>query len=221
MRLHVQICQRMPLASGTQYSIYIALHLSSLCIRMPTTRQHPSPNPKYLKIKVSPENLQPDAHGTITITYDGSQVNDWDYVRATLYLSINDKRINNKRINVSAIVKEKFTNEDMKNPPIIEFDNTEFNFETLTQGESVTHEYTFKNTGKSDLIIRKTRASCGCTAVNVTKEPIPPGGTGTIKATFNSRGKSGKQNKIITVITNCPAPKQSKILLKIVGTVTK
>ena len=177
--------------------------------------------PKYLTIEVSPETLKPEEVGTITIVYDASKVHDWDYVRASLYLFIDGQRVNNKRINVSAIVKEKFSDKATKNPPVIEFDSEVFNFGTMNEGESVTHEYTFKNTGKTDLIIRKTRASCGCTAVNVTKEPVPPGGSGTIKATFNSKGKSGKQNKIITVITNCPSPKQNKILLKITGTVNK
>lgn len=173
----------------------------------------------YLTVSISPETLQPEQEGEITITYDASLVNDWDYVRASLYLTIDGKRETRNRINVSAIIKEEFTAEQKKNPPVIEFEETEFNFGTLKQGESVDYTFKFKNTGKTPLYIRKTKASCGCTAVNETKDAIAPGESGTIKATFNSRGKRGKQNKVITVITNCPQPEYNKVLLRVKGEV--
>lgn len=173
--------------------------------------------PAYINVKIEPETLSKDQEGTITITFDGTIVNDWDYIRSLFYLYLDGVINTSSRISVSAIVKERFDDTDLENAPKIEFDDVEFNFGTLTQGEKVDHVYTFKNTGKSDLIIRKTRASCGCTAINTTEGVIPPGASGTIKTTFNSSGKSGNQNKIITVITNDPT--QDKILLKIKGIV--
>jgi len=77
--------------------------------------------------------------------------------------------------------------------------------------------YKFKNTGKSDLYIRKTHSSCGCTAVTSTSTPIKPGETGEIKATFNTSHKQNKQIKTITVITNCPEPKYNKVVLRLEG----
>ena len=100
--------------------------------------------PKYLKVEVEPETLKPDSCGIIAITYDAGKVNDWDYVRASFFLFINDKRINDRKMNVSAIVKERFTEEEMKNPPVIEFDNTVFDFGTIALVNSVTHEFHFK-----------------------------------------------------------------------------
>ena len=83
--------------------------------------------------------------------------------------------------------------------------------------EVITHTYIITNEGKSDLVIRKVKASCGCTAIEPEKTVIAPGEKTSIKAIFNSRGKSGRQNKSITVITNDPLA--SNILLRIQGTV--
>ncbi|TNF25305.1 MAG: DUF1573 domain-containing protein, partial [Bacteroidetes bacterium] len=60
----------------------------------------------------------------------------------------------------------------------------------------------FKNTGQGDLIITDAKGSCGCTVPEWPKEPVPPGGEGKIDVVFNSEGKSGQQNKKITITAN-------------------
>ncbi|HOO09444.1 MAG TPA: DUF1573 domain-containing protein, partial [Cyclobacteriaceae bacterium] len=62
--------------------------------------------------------------------------------------------------------------------------------------------YSFKNTGEAPLIIQNAQPSCGCTVPEWSKEPIPVGGTGFIKAEFDSNGKPNIQNKTITVTAN-------------------
>lgn len=173
--------------------------------------------PQYTTVTVTPEVLKPEQEGTITVKYDASQVNDWDYVRGNIYLTINDQRVTQKRIQVSAIIKEKFTAEQLLNPPKIEFEETTFEFDTINEGDVINYEFKYTNTGKTDLVIRKTRSSCGCTAVSLSKEPLKPGETGTIKATFNTNHKRNRQVKTITVITNCPEEKYNKIILKLSG----
>jgi len=75
------------------------------------------------------------------------------------------------------------------------------------------------NSGKSDLHIRKVKASCGCTAVQPEKNVIAPGESVNIKTVFNSAGKTGNQNKTVTIITN--DPKKSKLILWVKGEVIK
>ncbi len=92
--------------------------------------------------------------------------------------------------------------------PDMKFQNTLHDFGTINSGDKVRFSFAFTNTGKSDLIIGDARGSCGCTVPNFPTEPIAPGDTGSIQVVFNSRGKSGMQNKSITVLTNCePATK--------------
>ena len=86
--------------------------------------------------------------------------------------------------------------------PNIEMLETSYNFGEMLQGESVTHDFILKNTGEADLIISAAKGGCGCTVPEWPKNPIAKGEEATIKVTFNSAGKSGKQNKTVTLVTN-------------------
>jgi len=95
----------------------------------------------------------------------------------------------------------------------IAFEETEFNYGKVKDGEKVRHEYKFKNTGKEPLIITNAKGSCGCTVPNWPKEPIAVGGTGKILVEFDSKGKSGPQTKTVTVTANTDPP-QTIIYIK-------
>lgn len=86
--------------------------------------------------------------------------------------------------------------------PAFEFAKTDHDFGTIKEGEKVSFTYSFKNTGQAPLIIQNAQPSCGCTVPEWSKEPIPVGGTGYVKAEFDSNGKPNIQNKTITVTAN-------------------
>lgn len=72
----------------------------------------------------------------------------------------------------------------------------------VTEGEQVAVAFRFKNTGEKPLIIYSVTPACGCTAAEPPKEPILPGKEGVIKASFNSNGRVGTNNKSIAVNAN-------------------
>jgi hypothetical protein len=84
----------------------------------------------------------------------------------------------------------------------MKFDNEAYDFGKIKQGDKVTHEFKFVNEGKSPLIITDGYASCGCTKPEWPKTPIAPGSSGIVKVTFSSEGKSGLQDKQVTLIAN-------------------
>jgi len=86
--------------------------------------------------------------------------------------------------------------------PIMSFDEELFDFGVVSQGEKVEHDYSFTNTGESDLVIASAKGSCGCTVPDWPKRPIGPGEKGVIKVKFDSYGKSGKQHKKVTIVAN-------------------
>lgn len=86
--------------------------------------------------------------------------------------------------------------------PVMRFEQGMYNFGKIVQGESVHYEFKFKNTGKSPLIVTNATATCGCTIPEKPNEPIKPGGEGVIKVVFNSAGKMGMQDKVITITSN-------------------
>ena len=88
--------------------------------------------------------------------------------------------------------------------PEIKFDKTVHNFGTFSEKTPVqTAVFAFTNIGKAPLIINQAIASCGCTLPSYTKEPIMPGEKGTVKVTYNGKGKfPGHFKKSITIRTN-------------------
>ena len=97
--------------------------------------------------------------------------------------------------------------------PVIEFSSTDHDFGTIPEGQKVSYTYSVKNTGQAPLLIQNAQPSCGCTVPDWTKTPIPVGGTGFVKAEFDTHGKSGIQNKTITVTANT-WPKTTTIKFK-------
>jgi hypothetical protein len=87
------------------------------------------------------------------------------------------------------------------NGPIARFDKTVFEFADLTQGTPGIASFVLTNDGKEPLIIESATASCGCTNLTYSKEPILPGKSITISATYNAAAV-GSFSKSITVRTN-------------------
>jgi hypothetical protein len=103
------------------------------------------------------------------------------------------------------------------NAPVMKFEKETHDFGKIKEGDKVTYEFKFTNTGKSPLIIKDAIATCGCTKPEWPKTPIQPGADGAIKVTFNSATKMGLQDKQITVTANT-VPAQSMVHL--IGEVT-
>ena len=100
--------------------------------------------------------------------------------------------------------------------PVLSLQDSVYDFGEVTAGTIVKHKFDFVNTGKRDLLITNAQASCGCTVPTYPKEPIPPGGKGTIEVEFNSTSRVGNQNKTVTVFANTQPPTTE---LQIVGKV--
>jgi hypothetical protein len=87
--------------------------------------------------------------------------------------------------------------------PVITWEKSTYDFGDVRQGDKVEHTYTFTNTGNEPLIITNVQVTCGCTTPKgFPRDPIAPGQTGDITVAFNSTGKVGKQNKVVTVVSN-------------------
>jgi hypothetical protein len=177
--------------------------------------------PGHLQVKMVPEKLAPKQKGKIIVTYDASKKPDWGYVKDPLELLINGKHVSGQRLYVAATIVEDFntmSDEEKAKAPKLEFSEKVFSFGEITQGEKKEHIFKLKNTGKSNLIIRKTHAGCGCTAIAPNKRIVKAGEEAEIKVVFNSRGRRGRQNKFITIITN--DPNNSSVRLRISANVT-
>ena len=91
--------------------------------------------------------------------------------------------------------------------------DTLHNFGKLKEGQIVACTFTFKNTGRSPLNIRKASGSCGCTMPDYPKAPVLPGEKGEIKVKFNSANKMGSQLKSVILYSNAQVP-EMKLFIK-------
>ena len=82
----------------------------------------------------------------------------------------------------------------------IKWDKTlhDFGDVSVTDGP-LTCTYTLTNTGQEPIAIFEVVTSCGCTNVVWTKEPIQPGKTGTVSATYKNEDGPMPFDKTLTV----------------------
>jgi hypothetical protein len=92
-----------------------------------------------------------------------------------------------------------------------------YDFGAVIEGEKVTYNYRFTNTGKHPLVVASAWASCGCTVPEKPEEPVQPGETGILKVVFNTQGKKGPANKTIRVESNAYPPFPTLLLKGVVN----
>ena len=100
--------------------------------------------------------------------------------------------------------------------PVLTFDKELHDFGRITQGESISYSFHFRNTGNADLVISGCSATCGCTVADYPRGRIAPGKEGYVTVSFNSKGKVGQQYQEITVNSNAqPARNILKITAQV------
>lgn len=85
------------------------------------------------------------------------------------------------------------------------------------QGTRVQYSFVVKNEGSAPLEITRVQPECGCTAAVPEENPVAPGESTRITATFDTTGFTGYKVKAIRIYTNDPA--QPSALLTFQGTV--
>jgi hypothetical protein len=178
--------------------------------------------PPHLTLVSNPETLKPGQKGMVEGTYDATKNGGWGNVSDMVKIKLNGVAQENVYYYVSANLVEDFsslTKEQLNNAPVFKVEATTVDLGKIkgsTQNEVV---FKFKNDGKSDLLIRFIRSTCGCTAVQQGQQGvgIKPGESSTIKAVFNSGSYSGKVTKAIYVYTN--DPKNSELVLMLTADV--
>lgn len=100
--------------------------------------------------------------------------------------------------------------------PRITFDTLVHDYGSIpfdSDGRCIFH---FTNTGDAPLIITSFRSSCGCLAPDFDKDPVPPGGRGSVRLRYDTK-RVGPINKSATLTSN--ATNTPELVLRIKGTV--
>jgi len=108
-----------------------------------------------------------------------------------------------KKVNANNVAQAEQLNESSGKLPVMTFDKTEHDFGTISEGDVVETDFTFTNTGQTDLVITDAKGSCGCTVPEYPKNtPIKPGESATITVKFDSSNRPNMQSKTVTIISN-------------------
>ncbi len=91
------------------------------------------------------------------------------------------------------------------------WESTEQTFNSKQQDKEVVAKYKFTNTGLKPIKIQNVRTSCGCTTAALSKTDYAPGESGEIEAKFTFAGRTGRQEKAISVDSTAN-PEQPTIL---------
>ena len=100
----------------------------------------------------------------------------------------------------------------------ISFDTLSYHFGTIYEGDTVSHDFYFTNTGTTRLLINQVHSTCGCTFPSWPKGFISSGEKGSIHIQFDSHEKLGEQRKPITIVANTIP---TETILEIYGYVQK
>ncbi|MBI9034090.1 MAG: DUF1573 domain-containing protein [Bacteroidales bacterium] len=175
--------------------------------------------PRYLNVDV-PSALNPGEEGTIKFVFNSGERNQYGRFYYHVNILTNDELMpaQKLKIGISANCIEdfaNFTDEQLALAPKIEFENTEQDYGEMIHGQVAKFTFEFTNTGKSELIIRKTKASCGCTIASAGKKLLQPGESSEITVEFDSGKKQpGKQTKSVTVISNDPSNSVQRLMFR-------
>lgn len=115
----------------------------------------------------------------------------------------------------AGIALSQTTTTDNPNKPIAKFDRIIYDMGNIDKGIPKEVKFVLTNSGKEPLIIQSARASCGCTNLKYSSEPILAGKSTDILVTYNA-AVAGAFTKTITVTTNADA---TPVVLQIKGTV--
>lgn len=89
---------------------------------------------------------------------------------------------------------------------VLTFEETKHNFGMIRQGEVVSHDFKFTNTGDAPLIISDAVVTCTCTKVDFPKQPLAKGESGIVKVTFESKSAIDRQERTVVIKSNAIKP---------------
>lgn len=82
-----------------------------------------------------------------------------------------------------------------------------FNAGKIARGEIIHANFVVENTGDYPLVLSDVSGSCSCTVADWSKDPIPPGEKGFVKANVKTESFSeGPVTRSVTILSNTTPP---------------
>ncbi len=172
--------------------------------------------PDFLEVSMSRAVLAPGDTLHLKVVYHAEKRRNWGFLYDNLYLKSNDDKRPVKAISISAHIKEYFP-KGKSEVANLYLEETTVDFGEVEAGSILTQTLNLKNTGKSELLIRRVYSKCTCLEFEVADGPIQPGESRELLVKFNTRGRIGEIQKEFFLITNSAKAPERRILTKIIA----
>ena len=173
--------------------------------------------PNYIQVTFEPLVLEAKAKGSIIISYDAKERNDYGFVSDNVVIHTDESATPDKSFSVYATLEEyfpKMSKEELEQAPALTIEETIQDLGKIKQGSKVTTTFVLTNTGKTDLEIRKAKSTCGCVVAKLKKNTIKPGKSTELELVFDSTDRRGIQQKSVSIFTNDPKRPAQRVTVK-------
>lgn len=153
--------------------------------------------------KPAEDKLEPGESTVMKVTFNSNHKkgNRKNYVT----VSSNDKNNKNLKIITTANVLDRNEQSDeIKNASILSLSKRTHDFGRVKEGEILELDIIVRNSGKSNLEIKKVNASCGCTAALLSERVIKPGKNGNLHIELDTSNLAGKKTRTLSILSNDP-----------------
>ncbi len=176
--------------------------------------------PPYLKMERNPDVLLKGKKGTIKLTLDSRQLNDYGLTQTSVYLArfSGDKVSEENEIPVSVVLLPNFsgmTERELANAPVIRLSETDIDFSAqLAKKNKASQDIVVTNAGKAPLQISKLQVFNSVVGVDLKKTLVLPGESTRLRVTIHKKEVGNKKRQLrILMITN--DPQQAKVTINI------
>lgn len=175
--------------------------------------------PSYLQAYVSPSKIEPGKAGTVIITLNSQNLNDYGLTQTAVYLGSQpgDKVSQDKEINVSAVLLPNFVNlteSQRQAAPRIVLSADKVKLADMKGGKKKKTEIEISNQGRTSLDISSIQMFTTGLQMSLPKTRLAPGETTKMKITVNEKDISQSPVKPrILIITN--DPDNAKVIIEV------
>lgn len=162
-------------------------------------------SPAYIKL-ITPVTLQAGEIRMLTLNYDAKTLNRYGFIADRIEL-VTTEADSIKAISVYAMAEEFFpalSATEITKAPVLVATNYALDFGRVRQGTKSELAVSLQNKGKQPLTIREVQPNCTCVTTSLDKKLLQPGEVATMKILLDTKGRTGTQNKSITIYSTDP-----------------
>jgi len=172
--------------------------------------------PAFCQVIGMPKSLEPNESAKVKVVLDGKKISTYGFGAFEVAVPSDNVLFPYTGFYVAYERKQFFPKmgaRELAKAAKLTTDKTVIDLGSAESGEIFNTQFTFTNSGKSDLKLHEITPQCPCVKVEYTKNVLKPGESMEVKMRFDSGIKHGKSTQTINIISNDPAQPERSVYL--------